>query len=43
MSKLLVTANSFKHLNELLDKDIYGIILYIDKLSVNSSFYIKIY
>ena len=42
MSKLLVTANSLEHLNELLDKDIYGVMLYIDKLSVNSSFYISI-
>ena len=42
MSKLVVTANSFVHLDELLDKDIYGIMLYIDRLSVNSSFYINI-
>ena len=42
MSKLIVTANSFEHIDELLDKNIYGIMLYIDKLSVNSSFYIKI-
>jgi len=42
MSKLIVTVNSFEHLNELIDKDIYGIMLYIDKLSVNSSFYINI-
>ena len=41
MGKLLVTANSLEHLNELLDKDIYGVMLYIDKLSVNSSFYIS--
>lgn len=42
MSKLVVTANSFEHIDELLDKDIYGIMLYIDKLSVNSSFYINV-
>jgi len=42
MSKLLVTVNSLEHIDELLDKDIYGIMLYIDKLSVNSSFYIGI-
>lgn len=42
MSKLIVTVNSFKQLERLIDKDIYGVMLYIDKLSVNSSFYIKI-
>ena len=42
MSKLIVTINSLKHMDELLDKDIYGVMLYIDKLSVNSSFYINI-
>ena len=42
MSKLIVTINSLEQLDELLDKDIYGIMLYIDKLSVNSSFYINI-
>lgn len=42
MSKLIVTANSFEHMNKLIDKDIYGIILYIDKLSVNSSFYVSV-
>ncbi len=42
MSKLIVTVNSLKQIDELLDKDIYGIMLYIDKLSVNSSFYINI-
>ena len=40
MSKLIVTVNSLEQLNELLDKDIYGVMLYIDKLSVNSSFYV---
>lgn len=42
MSKIVVTVNSLLHLNELLDKDIYGVMLYIDKLSVNSSFYIEL-
>ena len=42
MNKLIVTANSFNHLEQLIDKEIYGIMLYINKLSVNSSFYINI-
>ena len=42
MSKLIVTVNSLDHLSKLVDKDIYGVMLYIDKLSVNSSFYIDI-
>ena len=42
MSKLIVTVNSLKQIDELLDKDIYGFMLYIDKLSVNSSFYISL-
>ena len=42
MSKLIVTVNSFEQLDELLDKDIYGVMLYIDKISVNSSFYINV-
>ena len=42
MSKLVVTCNDLKHLDELLDKNIYGVMLYINKLSVNSSFYINI-
>ena len=42
MSKLIVTVNSFKQLERLIDKDIYGLMLYIDKLSVNSSFYINV-
>ena len=42
MSKLLVSANSIEHLCKLLDKDIDGVILYIDKLSVNSSFYVDV-
>ena len=42
MSKLIVSANSIKHMELLLDKDIYGVMLYIDKLSVNSSFYVNV-
>lgn len=42
MSKILVSVNSKEHLEEVLNKDIDGIILYIDKLSVNSSFYLDI-
>ena len=42
MSKLIVTINSFEQLYELLDKDVYGVMLYIEKLSVNSSFYVNI-
>jgi len=42
MSKLIVTVNSYEHLEQLIDKDIYGFMLYIDRLSVNSSFYINI-
>lgn len=42
MSKLIVSANSKKHLNSLLKKDIDGVILSVDKLSVNDSFYINI-
>ena len=42
MSKLIVTVNSYEHLEQLIDKDIYGVMLYIDKLSVNSSFYINV-
>lgn len=42
MSKLLVSANSRKHLEQLLSKDVDGVILYIDKLSVNSSFYVDV-
>lgn len=42
MSKLIVSANSIKHMELLLDKDIYGIMLYIDKLSVNASFYVDV-
>lgn len=42
MSKLIVTVNSLEQLDRLIDKDIYGVMLYIDKLSVNSSFYVDI-
>ena len=42
MSKLIVTVNSLEQINKLIEKDIYGIMLYIDKLSVNSSFYVNI-
>ena len=40
--KLIVSVNSLKHLNHMVKKDIDGIILSIDKLSVNDSFYIDI-
>lgn len=42
MGKLIVTANSNDHLKELLSKEIDGVLLYIDSLSVNSSFYITV-
>ena len=42
MSKILVSGNSLEHINKLLHKDIDGVILYIDKLSVNSNFYVDI-
>ena len=42
MSKLIVTVNNLEQIDELLDKDIYGFMLYIDKLSVNSSFYVNV-
>ena len=42
MSKLIVTVNNLEQIDELLDKDIYGFMLYIDKLSVNSSFYVTV-
>ena len=35
MSKLICTGNSVSDIEKLLLKDINGIILYIDKLSVN--------
>lgn len=42
MSKLIVTVNNIKDIDRLIDKDIYGLMLYIDKLSVNSSFYVSV-
>lgn len=39
--KLIVSANSYDHLSELLKLKIDGILLSIDKLSVNDSFYIN--
>jgi collagenase-like PrtC family protease len=42
MSKIIVSVNSIEHMGKLLDKDIDGIMLYIDKLSVNSSFYVNV-
>ena len=42
MGKLIVSANSINDLNNLLRKKIDGVILYIDKLSVNGSFYIDV-
>ena len=40
--KLIVSANSIDHLNSLLNKNIDGVILSIDKLAVNDSFYISV-
>jgi len=40
--KLIVSANSIDHLNSLIKKDVDGIILSIDKLAVNDSFYIDV-
>ena len=40
--KLVVSSNSYRHLGELINKDIDGIILYIDKLSVNSNYYVDV-
>ena len=42
MSKLIVSANSKKHLMELLKKDIDGVILSITNLSVNDSYYVDV-
>ena len=42
MAKLIASVSGYEHLYELLDKDIYGVMLYIDNLSVNSSFYINV-
>ena len=40
--KLIVAPSSKEQLNNVILKDIDGIIIYIDKLSVNSSFYMNI-
>ena len=40
--KLVVSVNSIEHLNTLIEKNIDGIMLSIDKLSVNDSFYIDV-
>lgn len=40
--KLIVSAKSREHLLSLLDKDIDGVVLSIDKLSVNDSYYIDV-
>lgn len=40
--KLLVSANNQKHLIELLKTNVAGILLYLNKLSVNSNYYINI-
>ena len=40
--KLIVSVNSLEHLNTLINKNIDGIMLSIDKLSVNDSFYIDV-
>lgn len=40
--KLIASANNYEHLLKLLNKNIDGVILSIDKLSVNDSFYINI-
>ena len=38
--KLIVSANSIDHLNSLIKKNVDGVIISIDKLAVNDSFYI---
>ena len=40
--KLIASANNYEHLLKILDKNIDGVLLSIDKLSVNDSFYINI-
>lgn len=42
MSKLIIAVNSIEDLDKVINKDIYGLMLYIDKLSVNSNLYFKI-
>lgn len=39
--KIIVSANSYEHLSELLKLKIDGVLLSIDKLSVNDSYYIN--
>ena len=40
--KLIVSASSYDQINTLVNKDIYGIIVSVNKLSVNDSFYIDV-
>lgn len=40
--KLIASANNYEHLKELINMNIDGIFLSIDKLAVNDSFYINI-
>ena len=42
MPKYIVSINSHRELSNVLKKDISGIIIYLDKLSVNSSYYMTI-
>lgn len=42
MSKLIVGVNSRIDIDKVINKDIYGIMLYIDKLSVNSNVYFNV-
>ena len=42
MSRLIVSVNSREDIERMVNKDIYGIMLYVSKLSVNSSFYIDV-
>jgi len=42
MSKLIVSVNSFEQLRNINKKNVAGVILYLDKLSVNSNFYMTI-
>ena len=40
--KIIVSANSLDELNTLINKNIDGVVLSIDKLSVNDSFYVDV-
>ena len=40
--KLIVSPSSYEQINTLVNKDIYGILLSIDKFSVNDSFYVDV-